>query len=62
MFDYKDIPDLKKTELDLADAQQDASVRLTHLLTVLIYQNEQVLRELNSIGYKLYKMQQDKNV
>lgn len=51
MFNYQEIEDLKKAALD-RDAFQE----------VLVYQNEQILRELNSIGYKLYKMQQDKNV
>ena len=51
MFNYQEIEELKKAALD-RDAFQE----------VLVYQNEQILRELNSIGYKLYKMQQYKNV
>ena len=48
MFNYAEIEELKKAALD-----RDA------FLEVMVYQNEQIIRELNSIGYKLYKMQQD---
>jgi len=48
MFNYQEIEDLKKAALD-RDAFQE----------VMVYQLEQVLRELNSIGYKLYKMQKN---
>ena len=51
MFNYDELADLKKAAMD-RDAFSE----------VIVYQLEQVLRELNSIGYKLYKMQQDKNV
>ena len=51
MFKWDELDDLKKAALE-RDAFNE----------VLVYQNEQILRELNSIGYKLYKMQQDKNV
>lgn len=49
MFDYKELDDLKKAAM-ARDAFSE----------VMVYQLEQVIRELNSIGYKLYKMQQDK--
>ena len=51
MFDYKELDDLKKAAM-ARDAFNE----------VIVYQLEQVLRELNSIGYKLYKMQNDKPV
>ena len=42
MFDWKELEDLKKAALD-RDAYQE----------VLVYQCEQLLRELKSIGWKL---------
>ena len=61
MFNYAEIEELKKAAMENAD-NAPRETAMNSYLEVLIYQNEQILRELNSIGYKLYKMQQDKNV
>ena len=62
MFNYQEIDALKQDAQGQADIAGTAEYKAAHLLQLLVYQNEQILRELNSIGYKLYKMQQDKNV
>lgn len=49
MFNYQEIEELKKAALD-RDAFQE----------VMVYQLEQVLRELNSLGYKLHLLTKDK--
>ena len=50
MFKWDELDDLKKAAMD-RDAFTEAA----------IYQNEQILRELKSIGWKLKEMN-DKNV
>lgn len=50
MFKWDELEDLKKAALD-----RDAFTE------VVIYQNEQILRELKSMGWKLKEMN-DKNV
>ena len=54
MFNWQELDDLKKAAvqrgMDTNPASQEASYAL---LEAAVYQNEQILRELNSIGWKL---------
>lgn len=54
MFNWTELEDLKKAAIqrgmDTNPASQEASYAL---LEATVYQNEQILRELKSIGWKL---------
>jgi hypothetical protein len=54
MFKWDELDDLKKHSLDDADNSSNTiEGRNLAALLVTIYQNEQILRELKSIGWKL---------
>ena len=55
MFNWQELEELKKSSMDLADdaMREDQG---NYLLQVIVYQNEQMLRELKSMGWKLHKM------
>lgn len=54
MFKWDELDDLKKHSLDDADNSANTiEGRNLAALLVTIYQNEQILRELKSIGWKL---------
>lgn len=54
MFKWDELEDLKSHSLDEADNSANTlEGRNLSALMVTIYQNEQILRELKSIGWKL---------
>ena len=55
MFNWQELEELKKSSMDLADdaMREDQG---NYLLQVIVYQNEQMLRELKSMGWKLKEM------
>jgi uncharacterized protein YpuA (DUF1002 family) len=54
MFKWDELEDLKKVALDVADnVSYGIEDRKLNAVLVVIYQNEQILRELKSIGWKL---------
>jgi hypothetical protein len=54
MFNWNELEDLKKDALSQADETAAAAQnRSLAALMITVYQNEQILRELKSIGWKL---------
>ena len=54
MFNWQELDELKKAALERADEYQvNLEERSFSAQMVIIYQNEQILRELKSIGWKL---------
>jgi hypothetical protein len=53
MFNWNELDDLKKAALDQADDTTAPGGRTLAAMMVTVYQNEQILRELKSIGWKL---------
>ena len=53
MFNWNEIEDLKKAALDQADDVNAQGGRSLAAIMIIVYQNEQILRELKSIGWKL---------
>lgn len=53
MFNWNELDDLKKAALDQADDVNAQGGRTLAAMMVTVYQNEQILRELKSIGWKL---------
>ena len=53
MFNWQELDDLKKAALDQADDVNAQGGRTLAAMMVTVYQNEQILRELKSIGWKL---------
>jgi hypothetical protein len=54
MFKWDELDDLKKAAMDQADERQiGLEERSFFAQMVMIYQNEQIIRELRSIGWKL---------
>lgn len=54
MFKWDELDDLKKHALEEMDAHRNDAVWAAHwAFQVMIYQNEQILRELKSSGWKL---------
>ncbi len=54
MFKWDELDDLKKFSLNQADNMDfKADNRILAAAMVQVYQNEQILRELKSIGWKL---------
>lgn len=54
MFKWDELDDLKKAALNWADSTEEPIERRSYNATmVLVYQNEQIIRELRSIGWKL---------
>jgi hypothetical protein len=54
MFKFDELEELKKHALEEMDAHSKEAVWAAHwAFQVMIYQNEQILRELKSSGWKL---------
>ena len=54
MYDWKELDDLKKAAIQRGMDTNPANQEATYaLIEATVYQNEQILRELKSIGWKL---------
>jgi hypothetical protein len=62
MFKWDELEELKKHSLlQSDDIERKIEERLLEAILITVYQNEQILRELKSIGWKM-KEAMDKNV
>ena len=63
MFDPKDLKEIKKMSYEKSDPKiYELDQQMVGLLNTIVIQNEQLINQLDSIGYKLYKLMGEKNV